>query len=81
MAWAFTVDVVDPVDGEIKVSHTFWGETKEECRTYYEEHRKSCEYFDAAVLDGRTLEDMEEISDEELPTADEEEDEDEEEAT
>lgn len=67
MAVKITVDVVDPVDQTIKVSHIFWGETEEEARTYYTEHLASCEYFRAAADDDRVIEEIEEIDDDELP--------------
>jgi len=71
MAFALSVDVIDAGDGTIKVTHTFWGETEREVRTYKREHEHSCEYFAAAVKDGRTIEELEEIDDDELPDAEE----------
>lgn len=65
--WALVVDVIDPGDGTIKVSHTFWGLTKNEASTYRQEHIQSCEYFSAAVREGRTIEEWEKID--ELPEA------------
>jgi len=67
MAFALEVAIIDGGDGTIKVSHTFWGETERECRTYMREHQNSCEYFAAAIKEGRTREDLEEIDDDELP--------------
>jgi len=81
MAIKITVDVVDPIDEAIKVSHIFWGKTEREARTYYAEHLASCDYFAAAAEDGRLIEEVEEIDDDELPDAiDADEDDDEEEA-
>ena len=67
MAYALEVAIIDAGDGTIKVSHTFWGETEREVRTYFREHQQSCEYFASAVKEGRTIEDLEEIDDDDLP--------------
>lgn len=67
MAIKITVDVVDPGDETIKVSHIFWGKSEHEARTYFTEHLASCEYFAAAAEDGRLIEEVEEIDDDELP--------------
>ena len=80
MAFKITVDVVDPVDETIKVSHVFWGKSEREARTYYTEHLASCEYFAAAAEAGNLIEEIEEIDNDELPEvedaeADEEEEE------
>jgi len=67
MAFALEVAVVDAGDRTIKVIHTFYGVTEEEVRTYFREHQQSCEYFAAAVKEGRVLEELEEMDDEDLP--------------
>ena len=67
MAFELQVFIVDAGDETIKVGHTFYGETEKEVRTYFREHQGSCEYFAAAVKDGRVLEELEEIDDEDLP--------------
>lgn len=67
MAFALYIDIVDPGDNTIKVSHTFWGVTKGEVFTYKREHLGSCEYFRAAEQEGRTIEDLEEIDESDLP--------------
>ena len=67
MAFALEVLIIDKGDETIKVSHTFYGLTEREVRTYYREHLSSCEYFQAAAKEGRTIEELEEISDEDLP--------------
>jgi pyruvate/2-oxoacid:ferredoxin oxidoreductase alpha subunit len=67
VAFKITVDIVDPADETIKVSHIFWGETEAEARTYYTEHLASCEYFQAAAAEDRVIEEIEEIDDDELP--------------
>jgi hypothetical protein len=69
MAYRLDVDVVDPSDGTIKVTHTFWGMTEKEARDYFNEHIESCEYFRAAVEEGRLIEDGEQIPEEDLPEA------------
>jgi hypothetical protein len=74
MAFALEVQIIDAGDSTIKVAHVFYGMTERECRTYMREHQQSCEYFAAAVKDGRTIEELEEIDDEDLPEADDEED-------
>jgi len=71
MAFALEVLVIDIGDGTIKVGHTFYGLTEREARTYYREHQSSCEYFAAAVREGRVSEELEEIDDDELPEVDE----------
>jgi len=78
MACALHVDVIDPGDQTIKVTHTFWGLTEKESREYLREHQGHCEYFAAAVRDGRTIEETEEIDDDELPEVDDDEEEEEE---
>jgi hypothetical protein len=75
MAVKLTVDIVDP-DGEIKVSHIFWGDTEDDVETWKAHHLKSCEYYAAAERDGRTLEELECIDDDERPEVEEEEEED-----
>lgn len=70
MAFALEVLVIDEGDGTIKVGHTFYGVTEEEVQTYYREHQQSCEYFRAAVKDGRVIEELEEIDDDDLPESD-----------
>ncbi len=72
MAFALTVDIIDP-DGSIKVEHVFFGETEEEARTYLDHHLATCDYFKAAEREGRTIEDLEEIADDERPVPPEDE--------
>lgn len=43
MSVCLTAHIVD--NGEIKVSHQFWGETEAECEEYLEHHKNSCSYF------------------------------------
>lgn len=63
--------IVDPGDGEIHVSHTFWGKTRAEAETARRHHLASCEYFRAAVAEGRELQDALEIPESDLPIAEE----------
>jgi hypothetical protein len=77
MAFALHVDIVDPGDGTIKVSHTFWGLTVEEVETYKREHLGTCEYFRSAEHAGRTIEELEEIDEDDLPDVELEDEEDE----
>lgn len=70
MAYILEVLIVDKGDGSIKVGHQFYGLTEEEVRTYYREHQGSCEYFTAAVREGRAIETLEEVDDDELPDQD-----------
>lgn len=74
MACKLEAWIIDGGDGTVKVIHSFYGLTEEEARTYYREHTHSCEYFAAAVKDGRVLEEIEEIDDDELPEVEETED-------
>jgi hypothetical protein len=69
MAVILTVYIIDPGDGTIKVGHEFYGQTKEEAETYFEEHIGSCEYFAAAVKEDRVLEELEHVPANELPRA------------
>jgi hypothetical protein len=75
MAFKREVLIIDAGDETIKVGHTFYGVTQQEVDTYFREHMTSCEYFSAAVKEGRTLDETEEIDDDELPEVDEDDDE------
>ena len=57
------VDIVDPGDGEIKVTHTFWGHSESEARTNCTHHLGACEYVAAAAEAGNVIEEEFEISD------------------
>jgi hypothetical protein len=67
MAFVLEVYVIDKGDATIKVQHSFFGVTEAEVQTYYREHQASCEYFRAAVQEGRVIEELEEIDDDDLP--------------
>lgn len=70
MAYKIVVDIVDPGDGEIKVSHTFWGRSGEkEARTNYMHHLSVCEYFQSALEDGNVIEEEFEIPESDIPEA------------
>lgn len=71
MAEKIVVDIIDPLDGEIKVTHTFWGRKDGEARTNYTHHLASCEYFLAAVEAGNVIEEEFEIDEREIPEAEE----------
>jgi len=71
MAYALSVDVIDP-DGEIYVTHTFWGETEKEARENYDEHAEEDESLGDAIDEDRVQESGEEVADDQLPTAEEE---------
>lgn len=71
MAEKIVVDIIDPLDGEIKVTHTFWGRKDGEARTNYTHHLASCEYFLAAVETDSVIEEEFEIDESEIPEAEE----------
>lgn len=71
MAEKIVVDIIDPLDGEIKVTHTFWGRKDGEARTHYTHHLASCEYFLAAVEAGNVIEEEFEIDEREIPEGEE----------
>lgn len=70
MAFCLEIFIIDAGDHTIKVGHTFYGLTESEVETYKREHISSCEYFRAAVQEGRIIEDLEEIDESELPEPD-----------
>jgi hypothetical protein len=67
MAYLLEVAIIDGGDETIKVVHQFYGESEEEVQTYKREHLSSCSYFKSAETDGRTVENLEEIEEDELP--------------
>jgi hypothetical protein len=71
MAWKLTSYIVNPDDEEILVAHEFYSPktgTQSECKNYFKEHQESCEYFAAAVQEGRTIEKWEQIDSEDMPS-------------
>jgi hypothetical protein len=71
MAYKLTVLIVNPDDEEIYVEHNFYGSTKADAEHVKHEHLGSCEYFRAAEDEGRTIEEGEEIDEDEWPAVDE----------
>jgi hypothetical protein len=71
MAYVLEVHIVDPGDNTIKVTHQFWGLTERECRTYFREHLASCEYFRAAKSEGRVIEELDQVDEDDMPDPDE----------
>ncbi len=69
MAWELTSYIVNPGDEVVMMSHRFYGLTQRICRSTYKEHASHCEYFKAAIAEGRTQEKWEQIPDDELPVA------------
>jgi hypothetical protein len=54
-------------DGEIRVRHTFYGDTVKECERLQEKHADGCESYGPALDDDRTIDFIE--KDVELPDA------------
>jgi len=69
MAYKLTVDIVD-ADGEISLTHTFWGATEKEVEDALDEHADVDKDLAAAQAEERTIKETEEIDDNELPQAD-----------
>ena len=67
MAYRLTVFIVNPDDERVYVEHNFYGDTKADAEHVKQEHLASCEYFKAAEAEGRTVEEGEEITEDELP--------------
>jgi len=72
MAYALHVDKLDD-DGLIRVRHTFYGDTEEECEALRDKHGAGCVAFGPALKADRIIETCEEI--EEIPEWEDEEDE------
>jgi hypothetical protein len=73
--YCLTVDIVDHRDGEIYVTYTFWGHTAVEARDHMRRHEQDCSCFAAAVREGRTVDELEEIDEDEMPEAEADEEE------
>jgi hypothetical protein len=71
MAYKLTVFIVNPDDKEIYVEHNFYGATRAAAEHVKKEHLAGCEFFSEAEEEGRTIEEGEEISEDEWPTAEE----------
>ncbi len=76
MAFVLEVAIIDGGDATIKVIHSFYGVSEEEVETYKREHIGTCEYFRSAVQEGRVIESLDEIDDDDLPEVEDYEDED-----
>jgi hypothetical protein len=74
VAYDLEILIIDAGDGTIKVGHHFYGLTEQEARHYFKEHM-GCEYLASAVREGRIIETIEEIDDDELPEAEEDDEE------
>ena len=83
MAWAYHVYLKTPGETRVRVRHTFFGSSKEECETYFEEHQSVCDSFGPAIKEGRFDDEWEQIDRDEIPVIeadDEEEEEDDDES-
>lgn len=80
MAWKYQVFLKTPGQRRVRVKHTFYGLTKDECLTYFAEHQSVCKSFGPAVEEGRYDDKWVEIDPEDIPVieADDEEEEEEE---
>lgn len=67
MACALNVDFFES-DGQPSMTITFYGETEGECDARWQELKNKYEFFAEPDRQGRTLEEVEEIDDDELPT-------------
>jgi hypothetical protein len=56
-------------DGEIRICHTFYGETEAEAEGYQKAHAKDCPHYGPALAAGKTIDITEEID--ALPEANE----------
>lgn len=71
MAHQLTVDKLD-ADGLIRVRHTFFGETEEECYHLRDQHAEGCKAFGPALKADDVIEIMAEVD--EIPEWEEDED-------
>lgn len=67
MAYAYHVYLKTPGQIRVRVRHTFYGLTKDECKTYFAEHQSVCGSFGPAVAEGRYGDKWEEIPTSEIP--------------
>ena len=67
MAFELQVFIIDGGDRTIKVGHTFYGYSEQEVETYKREHLANCDYFRSAEQEGRLIEVLEVVDDDELP--------------
>lgn len=74
MAYRLEVDLIDADDDEIHVTYTFWGATEKEARSHFRAHQGVDQCLAAAVREDRIAEDLEEISEDELPEVEDDDD-------
>lgn len=69
MAYELTVDLIEHQAGEevIRMSLIFWGDSEAECAQTWAELKNKFEFFAAAEREGRTVEELAEIDDDERP--------------
>ena len=60
MAIVLTVDKLE-ADGTIRVRHTFFGETIEECERLRDQHAEGCRAFGPALDGDQVIEEVEEV--------------------
>ena len=72
MAYKLEVGIPD-TDGRIRIMHTFYGETEEECEKLRDGHADICPNFGPHLKSGDVTEEIEEIDDDEWPSTDDEE--------
>lgn len=73
MAWAYHIYRIDPGNDIIAVEHIFYGRSKAECLVEYHAHLEACTGLNAAECEDRIEEEWEELTEEELPRPNEEE--------
>lgn len=73
MAYAYHVFLKTPGQTRVRVRHTFFGLSKDECKTYFAEHQSVCGSFGPAVAEGRFDDEWEEIDPDEIPEIEEDE--------
>lgn len=67
MAWAYHVYLKTPKQKRVRVRHTFFGLTRNECTTYFQEHQSVCSSFGPAIAEGNFDDEWEEIDRDEIP--------------
>jgi hypothetical protein len=70
MPFSLTVDTFPAGGGYTLVRHTFFGETKDECREKFSEHAEGCEKLGPAISEGRVKSYFETIDDDDWPMYD-----------
>lgn len=76
MAYALEVDIIEHEAGEpvIRMSLTFWGQSEAECEQTWSELQRKYDFFGSARREGRTIEELDEVDDDELPDPEDDED-------